>query len=1032
MSSFSPDRERAWRAQVVARLQAARFGAPAWVLCPRDGARRALERSLAERGGAFARFVNVDELAHALDARLGLAFARSPTEHDRAGAVERCLASRAVVLSGDGAAGAFRTALALLPVIDRLRAHGWDGAALPPDGPALTPGAAALVASHVELLGDVLMELEASLLATSSLDTIARLRRVLASLARSGETVGGLIALDGVDRLAPLERDVLLALRERGAEVIVAPWVRGWPLARLTDLASEPSRHPLPRSSWESDGVTADGLLAALDQGASNAARDDGSVTLATARDPFEEAELVARWIAERCARGAAPEDHAVLVEASTGALDRVRRALDRYGVPAHGAGAMAARETTPWQVFRASVRLAWTGVDAVDLMAVLSAPGAGIWGGDRDRLCALLRRETPADWAAVRALLVHFATPPAKPAAAGDEVADPDPADVARQAQVLETCRRVEELVALWSSKGPFRTLQPAHRFGALKGVVQATLARFMNPLKFADAIEGLRTQTLWIEAVSRVAEASRAALARWERSGAALPAEAPEAWLSDVAAMLGTVTDGAGQLRGDGVQLLAGEAVTARRPRVLVVTGFQRGRFPTPTPRDLLLGPLERAWLASASADLATLPDDADLADDARRDTLRALSLASERVLLVAPRRTADGSEVDVALAWRDLLAMLPDEHRRARARAGATPLRAWIDGDLDGPRATARARRAQSLRARAEGRHDESVALAKTVTLTAAARDFFAACDAPDRSFAVGDLVRDRIDAVVHTTRSLEALLTCRYAFLTGTLLGLRALRLARGPSLSAGDRARVAYAALRHRDAHPEETGEAGLRAALDAALARELPWADASSHRMPVMELRRAVERFLRRYGEMRDTLGLDGANEHGGEAAEPVVIPLPGERARAMRVKPGAIRVERSDLGGAAVLVDLRSGGRRVAPALIEAGLDVESVIAPMVAEASSGAGVAAVLRVSVSRAHGEYVPRPKNTTREEHRDRVLGDIARALDALAGEGASYAPLDAERAIELEKLRASPCSHCAMLLACRLRLPGGAP
>ncbi len=138
-----------------------------------------------------------------------------------------------------------------------------------------------------------------------------------------------------------------------------------------------------------------------------------------------------------------------------------------------------------------------------------------------------------------------------------------------------------------------------------------------------------------------------------------------------------------------------------------MLVVTGFQRGRFPTPTSRDLLLGPLERAWLAGASADLAALPDEADLADDARRETLRALALASERVLLVAPRRTADGSEVDVALAWRDLLAMLPDAQRRARDRfEGAVSLRAWIDRDLGGPRATARARRAQSLRARAEG--------------------------------------------------------------------------------------------------------------------------------------------------------------------------------------------------------------------------------------------------------------------------------------------------------------------------------------
>ncbi len=134
--------------------------------------------------------------------------------------------------------------------------------------------------------------------------------------------------------------------------------------------------------------------------------------------------------------------------------------------------------------------------------------------------------------------------------------------------------------------------------------------------------------------------------------------------------------------------------------------------------------------------------------------------------------------------------------------------------------------------------------------------------------------------------------------------------------------------------------------------------------------MPVMELRRAVERFLRRYGEMRHTLGFDGAERaRRPESAEPVVIPLPGERARAMRVKPGAIRVERADIGGAAPCSSTCArAGRRVAPALLEAGLDVESVIAPMVAEASSGASVAAVLRVSVSRAHGEYVPRARRT----------------------------------------------------------------
>ncbi len=206
--------------------------------------------------------------------------------------------------------------------------------------------------------------------------------------------------------------------------------------------------------------------------------------------------------------------------------------------------------------------------------------------------------------------------------------------------------------------------------------------------------------------------------------------------------------------------------------------------------------------------------------------------------------------------------------------------------------------------------------------------------------------------------------------------------------------------------------------------------KELPWAASAGERMPLRELRRAVERFLKRYGEMRQTLGFDAPRERPEESAEPVVIPLPGERAKAMRVKSGAIRVETAEVGGRAVLVDLRSGGRRPAKALLEAGLDVEAAIAPMVAEASSGASVAAVLRVSVSRARGEYVPRAKESPRDEHRERVLGEIARALDALHDQSAEYAPLETARASELERLGASPCSHCAMRLACRLRLPGG--
>ncbi len=1005
---FSPRRERAWRDTLVARACAARFDAPAWVIAPRDGVRRALERALAARGGAFVRFVDLAELAASLDARLGLSFARTPTEHERAAALEACLDARAVVLSGDRAAGRFRTALALLPVIDLLRAHGWDGRTLPAAPPALAPDAAARVMAHVELLGDALQELEATLLATSSLDTLARLRRAARALRESDLRVRGLVALDGVDRVTPLERDVLRALEARGAEVLVAPWVYGWHDRDVGD--DRPAR---------TDGDVLDALAC----GALRASRDDGRVALTTARDALDEAELVARWIAERCARGHAAASHAVLVSDGDGSLDRMRRALARHGVAAHGAGTLATHETVPWMVFRASVLLGWRGVDVVDLTTVLSAPGSGVWGGDRDRLCAMLRRETPADWSAVRDLLARFATP--KPSGATDDVTLAAESD--RAAQLARTRARVEELVDLWSQHGPFARHAPAARLGALAALVKHTAARFLNPVKFADALDEGRAQTLWIDAAARVSEAAVGALARWSELGTVVPADAPAAWLSDVAARLGVVTDGASSVRGEGVALLAGDSSLAVAPETVVVTGFSRGRFPTPRAPELLLGPLERAWLATASPDLAHLPDESVHAVCARRDTARALALATDRVLLVAPRRALDGSTLDPALAWHDVASLWPEETPAPHALA----LDVWMARDLsDGPR-TARAHRARSLDALAHGRDDEALSHARAASHDRRARDLFAALDAPDRHFALGDLVGDLVHETVYSPGDLETLLTCRYAFLTGALLGLSPLPLARVPALAAGDRARVAHAALRHLDAMPAPHDESAQRRAVDLALAEVLPWAAAADAHGPLVELRRSVERFLRRYESMRRTLGLGAGANTTPASDEAVTIPLPGTRAQAMKVKTGALRVEVTDAQGQTVLVDLRSGGRRPRAELLDAGLDVGSVLAPMVAEASGASSVAAVLRVSVTRARGEYVPPPKDATREAHRERVLGDIARALDALLEDGAQWAPLDASRAAELERLGASPCRGCAMRLACRLNLPGGA-
>ncbi len=332
------------------------------------------------------RLVDWDRLAHALDDALGLPFGAAPDETERALAIERALDARAAAhpdLAHPLRSDPFGVALALLRVVDTLRLHNWRGVTPRFDA---SDRAARLVASHVSLLGELARELEAQLVARGQLDTIARLRRAIPAIAKGAQLPFTALVVEGTERLAPLERDVLMALRERGVDVDVAPWVEGW-------------SHATPVADDVFEEATT--LLHALDRGAKGVSVSGRGVAAVRARDPHDEAEQVARWIAECVARGARPEDFAVHVSAESGALDRVRRALARYEVAGHGVGVSPVRQSVPWQVLRASVRLGWRGVDVVDLATVLSAPGSGIWGSDRDWLCAQLRKDVPTSWKA-------------------------------------------------------------------------------------------------------------------------------------------------------------------------------------------------------------------------------------------------------------------------------------------------------------------------------------------------------------------------------------------------------------------------------------------------------------------------------------------------------------------------------------------------------------------------------------------------------------------------------------------------------
>ena len=1056
---FTPARERRRHARLLGRIRAGSLLRPVRVLCPRQGLRRALEDRVARAGGAFARFMDWDELTRALEDALGLPFVATPQETERALAVERCLAARAVSnpsLVEPLRSDPFGVAAGLLRVVDILRAHRWDGRTPAPSGGAVAGGdtrAARLIDSHIELLGAVQAELEAWMTTARALDRIGRMRRVIDALARSPVRLFPVLLAEGIDLVTPVERDLLLAIGAHGTEVDVAPWVIGWtPRPGHIDVAQ---RH---------DAGTAADLLEAFDRGVDVCLQDDRAVTAVSARDPYEEAEQVALWVAEQVARGMPPDDITVVVSPEPGALDRMRRALARYGVRGDGVGEVPVREMPLWQVVRASVRLAWRGADVIDLATVLAAPGSGVWGADRDRLCALLRREVPTSWRGVREVLERATEAPAAnpPDASREDGAallsldDEAHANEAARAAHLKAVReRVSELIAVWESEGPFATKPAPTRLASLARVVRATLARFAQPTRFFEAMDDARAQQLWISAAVSIRAACEAALERLEKGEVALPPHAPGVFLGTAEALLGAVPDASFPPRADGVTLLVNDPFPSRRPGVLVVTGFNRGRFPTTVARPLVLGLLERDRLAEAGGDVARIPSEGDLGAVALRETFRLLALPTRRLVLVMPHYTAEGERVDVALAWRDILARLPAEARVSRERNGVPTFERWLKDEFpDGPR-TRRGRALAAMALLGGGHANEAAALARPLAQERqSTRDLFAARFRPELRFDLGDLVQDQYTRTVFTPRSLETLLTCRYSFLTGTLLGLRPLRLARAPTVTAMDRVRVTRAALRALD-EVAKTGrspdERDLAASLDAAVASELPWAERAEMHFALEDLQRTVRGFLKRYAELRRTWKLDVVRDAPSDpAAEPVTVAVPSERVKELRVAPVSSRVEatvRADDGSAQTLVvDLRAGGTSGFGALRGAGLDLDAALVPALAAAGAG-DVAAFVRLSLTRAEGEVltggdvaldaggtttlVTLDPSRRLREHREATMKRLGETLDAVTGDGGSYAPHDAAQADALHKMNVHTCSRCGMRLGCRFRMAGEA-
>ncbi len=345
-------------------------------------------------------------------------------------------------------------------------------------------------------------------------------------------------------------------------------------------------------------------------------------------------------------------------------------------------------------------------------------------------------------------------------------------------------------------------------------------------------------------------------------------------------------------------------------------------------------------------------------------------------------------------------------------------------------------------------------------------------------PDRGFVLGDLAQAPLAGVVHTPRSLEALLTCRYRFFTTSLLRIAPLRLARGPGLGQGDKTRVTRAALRALDAvvaEGRQPGAADIEPALEKALEATVPWLGAGGGSLEGDALRRAVRSFLGRYLELRRAWELDRAHdpeplstptvladEDGPEAPEaPVTLAL--SNGRSLAVDPRSPRVETlvfasgQDTGPATrpVVLDLTLRKTDSAAQLRAAGLDLEATLAHAVATARTpGAdGAAAFVRLSLSRPEAEaLVPVAgegevaRRLLRVETATRVDLDAHHGLDALALTGmariaevlaaidhpeGAYSPHTAEERAHLLKAGAKSCEYCPSRLGCRFGLAGEA-
>lgn len=1011
---FTPAREEARVQSLLSAVRSRGLDGPLWLLCPHEGRRGALLDHIARAGGGWIHPLDWHGALDLMEHRLGLESRPLLAPSDRLLVVESALDQAAAhdkALAAALRGNALDVAHAVAGVVDTLRLHGWDGE-LPPVADA---SAARVALGHLGILSKVIVALTAHLAATASTDLPDRLARVALAPPRPALR-GVLLWVDGTDRLSPRERRALTLAAGCGATVSLPPWI------------------DLPVDALDPD-ATAATLLDALREGAARAATDDGSLSVHLATDPLEESEAVAALTDAHLSAGGRAEDVAVVCGPECGAWPRVARALDRWGIPWNGGGSLPVQQSPLWQIVRASLRLAWNGPDAIDLATVLAAPGSGIYGSDRDYFLSLLRRRVPSTWADVRALLEE-STSTDETVEAPASGAPPAPSEAERRARGELIRKRVGPLFAAWEAAGPLHRRTADERADLFPEVIEGVVLPLLDPEAISRAVRDPRACAVWIAA----SDAIRSALDLVRRRLASAHHRSRrlhdvERLLTDLEATFPVLRDCAPSARRDGVALLGEDSWRCDHPDVLIVTGFLRGHHPRIPGPSLLLGPAERALLATLSDDLRALPDEEVLHALGRRATLRMLSSPRRRLVLLSPRRTVSGEHGEVALALRDLLDRLP---------GGST-------SPQELPSSAARSRAAATIRDL--GRGDVSAALASGAALARsdlAWRDLFAARMRPDRSFSVGSLVRSLVRSRLHDAADLESLLTCHYRYLMTSLLDLRPAPLRRRPRLSESVRQAVGRSVMARLDealaSSPTVPREA-VAEAVESVVQQHAPWAERPDQR----DLRRALVAdcidFADRYIELRHAVA--GATVEPAAEASPRALLSLDDGSPLLVEMPVATTLRVTHEGGAEtpVMVQLTRARASSLPQHRDVGLDVEGALLAqgagavmrlnlssptvdvMTAEEAPDAG--AVLDAMASGAVRNEVIHKAQLTLDDHAAAASARIAEALAAIDDEEGLFAPIDADRAESLEKVKALPCPRCDARLGCRVGLAGGA-